>query len=262
MRIASSSLDRLSADAMRPVSGMLSNRRPDSSRTLAGVNSDSSVSIVLTDPSVRGLKMPLSYASNIPMLPSQGLFSMLVRHLLPVIVLVVSQAAFSSEVDLNLNSDAARVTIVFPPIGDNLLLDASWLHHNDNGEVASVGGHVTGFAAPGSDAVKVGLGVRMHWVSRDKGRNEDGTALGLGGFLKYTLPAYDRISFGGHAYYAPGVVSFGDVEEFYDLDLWAGYSIIKDADVYLGWRSMKAEFKGDGTVNMDTGLHAGFRVRF
>jgi hypothetical protein len=187
---------------------------------------------------------------------------MVVRHLLLVIVLVVSPAAFSSEVDVNLNSDAARVTIVFPPIRDKLLLDASWLHHNDNGEVVSAGGHVSGFAAPGSDAVTVGLGARMHWVSRDKGRNEDGTALGLGGFLKYTLAAYDRISFGGHAYYAPGVVSFGDVEEFYDIDLWAGYSIIKDADVYLGWRSMKADFKGDGTVNMDTGLHAGFRVRF
>jgi hypothetical protein len=181
---------------------------------------------------------------------------------LPLIVLVVSQAAFSSEVDLNLNSDAARITIVFPPIGENLLLDASWLHHNDNGDVASVGGHVVGLAAAGSDAIKVGLGARLHWVSRDKGRNEDGTALGLGGFVKYTLPAYDRISFGGHAYYAPGVVSFGDVEEFYDIDLWAGYSVIKDADVYFGWRSMKAEFKSDGTVNMDTGLHAGFRVRF
>jgi len=187
---------------------------------------------------------------------------MVVRHLLFIFVLAGAQAVQAAEVDLNLNSDAARVTIVLPPIGENLLLDASWLHHGDNGEVVSVGGHVTGFAAPGSDAITVGLGARMHWVSRDKGRNEDGTALGLGGFLRYTLPNYDRVSFGGHAYYAPGVVSFGDTEEFYDIDLWAGYSIIKDADVYLGWRSMKAEFKSDGNVNMDTGLHAGFRVRF
>jgi hypothetical protein len=227
-----------------------------------GVSSDFSVLVVFTGSSVRRMKMPLSYATHISIFLSEGRFSMVVRHILAIILLIVSQTALASEVDLNLNSDTARVTIVFPTIGDKFSLDASWLHHSDNGEVVSAGGHMFGLAAPGSDAIKVGLGARFHWVSRDKGRNEDGTALGLGGFLKYTLPAYDRISLGGHAYYAPGVVSFGDVEEFYDLDLWVGYSIIKDADIYFGWRSMKAEFKGDGTVNMDTGFHAGFRVRF
>ncbi len=179
-----------------------------------------------------------------------------------IFFLLVAQLATAAEVDLNLNADAVRFTIVSPPVNGNLLLDASWMHHNDNGDVVSVGAHVSGLAAPGSSALTAGLGGRLHWTSRDKGRNEDGTAFGVGGFLKYTLPAYDRVSFGGQAYYAPSVLSFGDAEKFYDIGLWAGYSVIRDADVYVGFRHMKTEFDGDGTVTMDNGFHVGFRARF
>lgn len=169
-------------------------------------------------------------------------------------------AAQAVEADLNVNDKAARLT-VGAPIGNNILVDGSWLYHADNGHVVSAAGHITG-AASGVDPLRAGLGLRLSWISNDRESEEDGMALGLGGFVRYTLPQYDRISFGGTLYYAPEVLSFSDVDEFYEFGVTAGYSVIKDADVYLGWRTMKADFKNDGTERMDTGFHIGLRARF
>jgi hypothetical protein len=168
--------------------------------------------------------------------------------------------ARAAEVDLSVNADAARLAVGVP-IGNNLLVDGSWLYHSDHGYVVSAAGHVTG-AASGADPLWAGVGLRLSYVNNDRGSQEDGVALGMGGFLRYTLPQYDRISFGGALYFAPGVLSFGDVDKLYDVEVWAGYSVIKDADVYLGWRKVEADFNDDGSKSMDSGLHIGLRARF
>ena len=172
----------------------------------------------------------------------------------------VSTAARAVDAALDVNDNAARA-YVGVPIANNILVDSSWLYHADNGHVFSVGGHVTG-AASGVDPLKAGLGLRFSYVSNDRESEEDGTALGLGGFVRYTLPQYDRVNFGASLYYAPEVLSFGDVDELWELGLDAGYSVLKQADVYVGWRTVKADFKNDGTERMDTGFHVGLRVRF
>jgi hypothetical protein len=176
-------------------------------------------------------------------------------------LLITSTRALAVGVDLNVNADAARLTVDVPVPSNNLMLDVSWMHHQDNGDAASVAGHLTGSALSGA-SLDAGVGLRLSWVGRDKGEEEDGTALGIGGFLKYTLPRYDRIAIGGSAYYAPGVLSFGDVDDFYEVSAWAGYSVIPAADVYVGWRTMKADFEDDGRSTLDNGLHIGVRGRF
>jgi hypothetical protein len=41
-----------------------------------------------------------------------------------------------------------------------------------------------------------------------------------------------------------------------------GYSVLRDGDVYLGLRRIQAEYKGSGRFTFDSGLHAGFELRF
>ena len=184
----------------------------------------------------------------------------LLTGLVALLLAVPATVALAAEVDLSVNADAARLTVAVP-IGNNLLVDGSYLYHSDHGHVPSIAGHVTG-AASGTDPLWAGLGVRLSYVNNDRGSEEDGTALGMGGFARYTLPQYDRISFGGSLYYAPKVLSFGDVEEFFEYGAWAGYAVIKQADVYLGWRRVRADFKNDDTKSIDSGFHIGFRARF
>jgi hypothetical protein len=168
--------------------------------------------------------------------------------------------AAAAEVNLDVNNSAAKL-LVGVPLSNNLLVDGAWLYHADNGHVLSAAGHITG-AASGVDPLQGGLGLRLSYIINDRESEEDGAALALGGFLRYTLPQYDRIHFSGSLYYAPEVLSFSDVDEYYEYGLDAGYSVLKNADVYLGWRTVKADFKNDGTERMDTGFHVGFRARF
>jgi hypothetical protein len=58
------------------------------------------------------------------------------------------------------------------------------------------------------------------------------------------------------------VLSFGDSDEFYEVEAWAGYSVLRDGEVYLGWRRIKTDFDDDGDTMIDTGFHVGLRVRF
>ena len=97
----------------------------------------------------------------------------------------VSTAARAVDAALDVNDNAARA-YVGVPLSNNILVDSSWLYHADNGHVFSVGGHVTG-AASGVDPLRAGLGLRFSYVSNDRESEEDGTALGLGGFVRYRM---------------------------------------------------------------------------
>jgi hypothetical protein len=167
----------------------------------------------------------------------------------------------AAELDLNLNDDAARLSYAWDVSPRNLRIDAGWLHHQDRGDVISVGLHLTGAASAGSDPVVGGLGGKLFFIDPD-GTRLDATVLGIGGFLRYTLPTYNRFNVYGHAYFAPDVLSFGDGDRYQEVEARIGYNVLRQADVYLGVRYSNIEFDPAGERTMDNGLHVGIQLRF
>lgn len=186
---------------------------------------------------------------------------MLRRCLTAVAIILFPSLVAANGLDLNLNNDAARITAEFD-LSNNLVADASWLHHQDRGNVLGAGLHLTGDATGGRNPVRAGLGGRLLWVDSDVGNRDDGQALAIGGFVVYTLPEYDRFVVGGSLYYAPDVLSFGDATKYTEYNAWAGYSVLRQGQVYLGLRGVSADFKRSDSVTIDTGLHVGLRLRF
>ena len=125
--------------------------------------------------------------------------------------LLASGAAVATELDLSVNADAVKLGAEFD-VTNNLRLGGNWLYHQDKGHVLTGDAHVTGNAAPSLQTLRAGLGLLLAYVDSDESTKEDGFGIPLGGFVRYTLPQYDRISFGGSLYYAPGVLSFGDLD--------------------------------------------------
>ena len=186
----------------------------------------------------------------------------MLRRCLPAVAMILfSPLVAANGLDLNLNNDAARLTGEFD-LSNNLVADASWLHHQDRGNVAGGGLHLTGDATGGRNPVRAGLGGRLLWLDSDVGNRDDGQALAIGGFMAYTLPEYDRFAVGGSLYYAPDVLSFGDATRYTEYNAWAGYSVLREGQVYLGVRGVSADFKRSNSVTIDTGLHVGLRLRF
>ena len=185
---------------------------------------------------------------------------MIHRLFLILLAGLVSLPCFAESLDLNLNDDAVRLVFAKDISSRKLRLDAGWLHHQDRGNVVNLGLQVVDFASTGANPVTAAIGLKLFYIDPDF--DLDGTALGLGGSLEYTLPNYNRIGFEGHLYFAPDVVTFGDVTEYLEVSVRARYNILRDADLYLGLRNVKSEFGGGSSFSIDTGFHAGIKIRF
>jgi hypothetical protein len=168
--------------------------------------------------------------------------------------------ALAHEIDLGLNADAFRAAYA-TPVGDGLRLEGGWLHDGDEGDLVHAGFLVTGDAAPGSQTITAGIGGRLAYLDAE-GSSRDGYALGVGGSARWVLPRYDRFAVYGELYWAPDILSGGDIEEYTDATLRLGYSVTRQAEVYVGARHACADSDDRPSMCFDTGMHAGFNLRF
>ena len=174
---------------------------------------------------------------------------------------LASAQATGKALDVNLNSDSVRLGFSWRLGDPNYLAELGWLYSQDKGDVIHASFHLVDAASGSGTALQAGLGVRLVQTRTDPS-TFNGTALALGGFARYTPPNADRYNIGGYGYYAPDVSSFGDQSEYYEVGMRAGYSIVRDGDVYLGLRRVQAKYKGLGRFTFDSGLHIGFELRF
>lgn len=175
---------------------------------------------------------------------------------------MASGPSLSDSLDLNLNDDAARLTYAGAVSDGRLEFDVGWLHNDKRGNAWNVSLGRIGEAGGAQQPVTAGLGGRLYVLDPDlAGPGQDGVALGVGGFFRMKLAGYDRIGFSGHGYFAPDVIAFGDAEDVLELAARVTYSVIREADVYLGLRFIEAGFDGRD-VKFDSGLHIGIRLEF
>ncbi len=175
---------------------------------------------------------------------------------------VLCAQVFADEADLSFNSDALRVQYVHELQAKGLNMDAGWLHHTDNGEVLHVGLHLADLAASGRDKLEAGLGGRIVYTNGDRSK-QDGFGLPLGGFLRFTPQAINRLSIGGSLYYAPSILAIGDLDTYQEYSIRVSYNVLREADVYIGARYVKGEYdKGVPKSLFDTGMHIGLSLRF
>jgi hypothetical protein len=174
---------------------------------------------------------------------------------------LLGTTAWAGSLDLNLSGSAARIEYAQAVTPSGLEGDVSYMHNQDEGDVAGIGLHLVDLANSGSDPLQVGVGGRLFFIN-PKGPNSNGTALGVGGFVRYTLPQYNRVALSGHAYFAPSIVSFGDADRFFEYAFRVEYNVLRQANVYVGYRHVSADFAGLPTLTMDTGLHVGLRITF
>ncbi len=180
---------------------------------------------------------------------------------LSIALVAGSATARADGLDLNLNDDAARLTYRRPLQSRPVEIDGSWLHHQDNGDVASIGLHLSGNSGTTQNPVNTGIGGRVYFLDADR-VGADGGVLAIGGFARWKLPQANRVGIGGHLYFAPDVIAFGDAEQYFEVAVYASYEILREAEAYVGLRNVKADFEDAPEVTFDTGLHLGLRLRF
>jgi hypothetical protein len=166
----------------------------------------------------------------------------------------------ADEIDVGLNADAFRVMYMHEFRSNSLQLDGGWMYHSDNGSVVHVGLNLSDVASNTKELV-AGLGGRLAYQDGEAS-GQSGFAVPIGGFLYFTPQKYNRITFGVAAYFAPDVLSTGDSTKYQDYTLRLAYNVMRQADIYVGARYVKGEYKNAPDVYYDTGMHIGFTLKF
>lgn len=178
--------------------------------------------------------------------------------------LLLAATAFSAQaanLDFNLGSNAAAVDYTASLTDSGLEGDLLYLHHTNKVDIGAAGVDLVGNASPVGSPLIFGMGGKLFYLNPKNGEGS-GSALGVGAHFRYTWPTYNRFILSGELYYAPNIVSFQNVDHFMLVGVSAGYEVLRNADVYVGYRHVSASFNGSQDVTLDTSFMLGLNLTF
>lgn len=164
------------------------------------------------------------------------------------------------ELNLGFNDDALRATYA-TGFANGFRFETGWLSDSDEGDVWHAGLLVTGELGRSGQALTGGLGARLAYLDGE-GNDREGYAVGVGGQARWVMPRNNRFFVFGEYYWAPDILSGGDAEKYVDGTIRLGYSVTRQAEVYVGARYTGADFDDRPSILFDTGMHVGLELRF
>ena len=169
---------------------------------------------------------------------------------------------FADQLDLSFNADALRLQYVYDVKSGGLNFDAGWLYNSDDGDVLHGGIHLVDLASSGRDKLEAGIGGRFVYTNGDLSK-QSGFAVPIGGFVRFTPQAMNRLSLGGSLYFAPNILSLGDVKQYQEYTIRVSYNVLRQADLYVGARYVRGDYKKSvPDAYYDTGMNIGMTLRF
>ncbi|MGH8279756.1 MAG: YfaZ family outer membrane protein [Gammaproteobacteria bacterium] len=173
----------------------------------------------------------------------------------------IAFGAHAANLNINLGSNAASINYAANLTTTGLEATFGYLRHTDSVDLGNVGLLVTGNSNPAGSPLMFGVGGKVFFIS-PKQVSGNGTVLGLGGQFNYTWPDYNRFNIGGELYVGPKIVSFNNADRFLEYGVNAGYEILQNAELYVGWRHVSAAFTGTSNVTLDSTFMVGLNLNF
>jgi len=180
------------------------------------------------------------------------------------LMLLLAIPAQAATVDVGRSSDVIGISIAGNRDTAGWEYGGGLLLHDDDGRVLAGEMHYVNVPNPGRGALQFGLGGRALLIDDDL-RDADGSAIAVGGKLRWTLPDYNRAAVAASAYFAPSFSAFSDIDSYRELSVRGEYFMLPNAAVYLGYRQVRLGFDGEslgGDRNFESGLNLGFRIDF
>ena len=167
--------------------------------------------------------------------------------------------ALASDVDLGLTAESVKAQINVFDSRDDMQLGAGYTYHEGSRHIGNVDFHTQGRTALGNLPITAGLGVRLVGWDNDR---LDGGALALGGDATANIPDVPGLSVAGSLHYAPSILAFGDSDDVTSLEARVSYRIIRNAELFAGYRYLNTDLDGRKDLNLDEGLMAGMKLYF
>ncbi len=173
--------------------------------------------------------------------------------------LMISFASLADEADLNISNRSVNGQLNFLTNSREVEFGGGYVYRKGGTNVANLDMHARGQTAIGNLPTTVGVGARLSTFQED---DLDGTAVGLGGYAHVKVPEVPGLGFKAGFHLAPAITSFSDIERFYRTDIRATYRVIQSADIYGGYRSIRAKIESGDEETLDESFHLGFTLFF
>lgn len=181
---------------------------------------------------------------------------------------VVGLALFSTGVhangfDISLSDETANVVYLtdsgsFGYGGADVGFGLFWNENDDYVGHANI--LVTGNPQSGNN-FQFGVGAKGFAGNVD-GPDEDIAAIGIGGLVRYVIPAQTPMGVSLEGYWAPDVTSFSDTKSLKEVTARFEIEVMPSARGYVGYRLLEPELDNAGDVEIDDELHVGIRFTF
>lgn len=173
-------------------------------------------------------------------------------------VALFTTASQASELTIDIGNNAFRTEFVSTELGPNSEISIGVLATDNDINVYTAKGLVSG-DVENLKHLNAALGVKTYYLSIP---GDDQFGFGLGGELGFKLPGNPRAKLETHMYYSPGITFSGDIDYVTDFSLRAGYQLLKNGEIYVGYRNLRAEHKGGYSIELNQGLNIGFKFLF
>lgn len=176
------------------------------------------------------------------------------KYTLIALSCALSTSVFADNLSLDLNDDALRLNYQHS-LDKNYQTDFAWTHVKDLGDSVSVGLTLTQSL---NNDITAYIGGKALFQQHD--HLPDGTAIAVGGALRITPAANKNVAVVASAYFAPDVLSFGDMENYQELELRGEYKVSEQLTAYVGYRNNSADYSANSVKVKDIDLYDGFMV--
>lgn len=127
--------------------------------------------------------------------------------------------------------------------------------------MGSIGIEMMGEAGSHAPGLTGGVGIKAYGVSIDNTGDDVGSVT-LGGKLRYVPPQVGRLGLSAGLNYGPDVTTFGDANRFMEFNARAGFEVLPEASLYVGYRKVRVRMDRGGDVDLDKGWHLGITMSF
>ena len=147
--------------------------------------------------------------------------------------------------------------------------DVNFLYDDENAKLIGAGFVLTNKVET-LQGVEASFGTKFIWaeVGNNDATNNSFTALPLVVKIRYTVPPLPVVYnvptmvLEGRYLYAPKVLAFGDSEEYNEFRLNGEVEIIKNVNLYAGYRNIKTKYKGVTNSLFNTGFYGGLKFTY
>lgn len=170
----------------------------------------------------------------------------------------------ASELDLNISNKSINLQFNTEPpfsVANNSKFEvgAGYIYREGGTKIANLDFHALGQTVLVNMPTTVLIGARAIYFDEDEG---DGGGLALGGGAHVKIPQVPGMGVKATGHIAPQITSFGEAERILRTDIRATYRVIQNADIYAGYRAIRARLEDSGSQSVDENIHIGFMLIF